>query len=95
MLISEAEDHEAHGICVDILNELREGDGTPFTDGFFDYACLQGARKKVTENTRLHRCLQHTKVSWGHSCTLSCFFFTGSSCGGDKKRNAKLCHWYK
>ena len=86
MLISEAEDHEAHGICVDILNELREGDGTPFTDVFFDYACLQGARKKVTENTRLHRCLQHTKVSWGHSCTLSCFFSRVEVVGRQEKK---------
>ena len=63
MLISDSEDHEAHGVCVELLTGLRKDAGPDFTDGFFDMACLQGARKKISEDdVCLHRCLQHTKV---------------------------------
>ena len=60
-MISDAEDHPAHGIMVETLFEQRERSGPDYENGFLDMACLQGASQVCDDKKTLHRCLQHTK----------------------------------
>jgi hypothetical protein len=62
MLVSDAEDANAHALCVRLLRELRDGDLPPFEHAFLDMTCLRGAEKECGDEVYLHRCLQHTKV---------------------------------
>ena len=70
-MISDAEDHPAHGIMVEALFEQREGSGPDYENRFLDMAWLQGVSEVCDERITLHRCLQHTK----DLCYIQAFFF--------------------
>ena len=82
-MISDAEDHQAHGLMLETIIGQREGSGPAYENGFLDMACLQGASKVCNENITLHRCLQHTKELYvGNSFTADFFRWEG----GDQKQ---------
>ena len=82
-MISDAEDHQAHGIMVETRTGQREGSGPAYENGFLDMACLQSASKVCKENITLHRCLRHTKELFVRNSFTADFFRWE---GGDQKQ---------
>ena len=64
-LLADAEDEEAHRLCVKEYLQFCKDMGIEVTDGFFDCACFNGAAAECGETIYLHRCLQHTKNNIG------------------------------
>ena len=61
-LLSDAEDADAHLLCVKLLLKQRTQNGGPdFTDGFLDCSCYRSIARVYGETLYLHRCLQHVK----------------------------------
>ena len=60
-MIADAEDEEAHRLCVREYLKACSANDMSVTDGFFDCACFHGAAAERGSHVFLHRCLQHTK----------------------------------
>ena len=67
-MIANAEDEEAHNVCLRLLTKIRGDKGPAFHDGFLDMRCIQSAEKFFGETIFLHRCLQHTRDNAKSAC---------------------------
>ena len=60
-VLADAEDKEAHTLCMEVLFSLRPEGRPQFTDAFLDCRCLGSAERFCGDRVYLHRCLQHVK----------------------------------
>jgi hypothetical protein len=63
-MVADAEDIDAMGTLVDLLFQMRDGQGPQWSDGFLDDKCFKGAQHaiaKMDDPVCLHRCLQHLR----------------------------------
>ena len=49
LILADAEDFEAHKLCLKLLTELRGEERPAYSDGFFDCSCYDSATKLLLD----------------------------------------------
>ena len=62
-VLADAEDEEAHRLCIQLFRQAAPDQNVELTDAFLDCACLKTATLECGDSVFLHRCLQHTKTN--------------------------------